>query len=304
MPEAVRVWIRAVSKETRITISRIGSIEQVMPVIARACGVEASAVSTTVESMTTGNQRAYQHYIAGLLAAEEGRPDEAITEFNRALTQDTTFALAHLQLGNLYTNYQDWGNAREHREKAWSLRSHLSTKDRMRLEAIRLAFSGEPGKQRDGIELLREMRRRWPDDRVVVQDLGGLLIGYWYFAEALEVFEDGYRLFPDDVGLSGQYVMALSVMGRFPEALRVARASAERNPNDPSAWDVVGSVYLSLGQPDSAEAAFHKATKIDPGWRPETMPAARIGAEISGPRSGYSRVSSRGRISALTGAKN
>ncbi len=245
-------------------------IAQVMPMIARACGVKApSADPTTMESITTGNPRAYQHYMAGLLAFEEGRPDEAITEFKRALTQDTTFALAHLQLGKLFTRYQDWGNAEKHRERAWSLRSRLSTKDQMRLEAARLSSSNEPSKQRDAAELLREMRRRWPDDRMVVLELGDLLIGYWHFAEALEVFEDGHRLFPDDAGLSGRYVSVLGAMGRYREALRVVRVNTERNPNDPSAWDAVGNVYLGLGQPDSAEAAFREATKIDPEWRPE-----------------------------------
>jgi tetratricopeptide (TPR) repeat protein/predicted Ser/Thr protein kinase len=244
-------------------------IAQVMPVIAHACGVEASAVSTTIESITTENPRALRHYMAGVLAAEEGRRDEAVTEFKRATTQDTTFALAYLHLAQIYTGYQDWRNAGEYLERAWSFRSRLSTKDRMRLEAKRLALTGEPSKQRDAAELLRAMRTRWPDDYLVLIDLGDLLSNYWHTAEALEVFEEGRRLFPDDAALGGRYASVLGFMGRYREALRVARADAARNPKDPSAWDLVGSTYLGLGQPDSAETAFREATKIDPTWASE-----------------------------------
>ncbi len=244
-------------------------IAQVVPVIAHACGVETPTAFTKTGSITTGNSRAYQHYMAGVLAAEEGRPDEAVTEFKRATTQDTTFALAYFHLANIYTAYQDWGNASNCIEKAWNFRSRLNIKDRMRLEARRLALTDEPGKQNDAAELLREMRRRWPDDPLVLRDLGYLLFEHWHFAEAMEVFHEGRRLFPDDAALAEQYVSMLGVMGRHPEAMRVARTCAEQNPKDPLGWHLVGSAYLGLGLPDSAEAAFREATKIDPEWVPE-----------------------------------
>ncbi len=52
-------------------------IAEALPFIARKCGVEATKAPTAVENISTASPRAYQHYMAGLLAEEEGRRHDA-----------------------------------------------------------------------------------------------------------------------------------------------------------------------------------------------------------------------------------
>jgi tetratricopeptide (TPR) repeat protein len=247
-------------------------IAEALPLIARKCGVEATSAPTTVESVTTESPQAYQHYMAGLLAAEGFRRDDAITEFERAVGQDSTFALAYIGLARMYWGpygYQDPQKAKDYLEKASRLRSRLGIKDQMRLEALRQDLDHQVGK---AIVTLRELHERWPDDRQTLCDLTEGLWFCWYFAEMIEVDEEGQGLYPDDVLIGGPiYFESLVAMGRIEDALRATRSYVKRHPNEPNGWDELGLRYLALGLPDSAEAAFHKAVGLDPAWYPENF---------------------------------
>ena len=247
-------------------------IAEAIPLIARACGVAARTAPTSVESVTTESPRAYQHYTAGMLAEEEWRVDDAIEGFERAVAQDTNFALAYLELGRMHSGfagYLDIPKAQGDIERAWMLRSRLGIKDQMRLEAQRCGLNGRTG---DAITVLREIRKRWPDDRQALIDLEGELIWRWYFAEVLAVDEEGRRLYPDDIAIGGPgYQQALGMLGRSEEALRASQSYVKRYPSEPNSWDNLGVRYLALGRTDSAEAAFHKAVELDPDWYPENF---------------------------------
>jgi tetratricopeptide (TPR) repeat protein/TolB-like protein len=245
-------------------------IGEVLPLVAQACDIKSEFAPTAVEGVTTNSPRAYQHYIAGLLAKEEWRRDDAIEEFERAVTQDSNFALAYLELGRMHSGtfgYRDFPRAQTYIEKAWTLKSRLGIKDEMRLEAQRHEVNNRTG---DEIAVLREIRKRWPDDRQALIDLEAGLYWRWYFTEALAVDEEGRRLYPDDAAFGGRlYSAALAALGRSEEALHASLSYVKRHPNEQSGWAMLGQRYLDLGRPDSAEAAFHKGAELDSKESPE-----------------------------------
>jgi tetratricopeptide (TPR) repeat protein/predicted Ser/Thr protein kinase len=244
-------------------------IAQAMPMIARACGVKAPSASTMVESITTTSHLAYQHFVAGILAAEEARPVESIAELKKAVAQDSTFALAYLWLARIYFGPVGFGQerqARECAEKAWALRTRLSTKDQLRLESLRYGLYGRAG---DAIATLRTMMERWPDDRDTMAELEQRLFYYWYFADAADVGERGRLLYPDDIYLGGAaYLQALIYIGRVDESFRIGKSYVEQHPQEPKSWEQIAEIYLALGQPDSAEAMYSKARELDPTCAP------------------------------------
>jgi tetratricopeptide (TPR) repeat protein/predicted Ser/Thr protein kinase len=270
-------------------------IAQAMPMIARACGVKAASAPTTMESITTDNPRALQHYMAGVLASEEGRGDDAIAEFERAVAQDSTFALAYLWLGRMYVGfrrgaaYVDKQRGKEYFEKAALFKSRLGIQDRMRLEAELFNQQYRAG---EAIAILREMRKRWPDDRETLIDLEGQFYFFGYFPEALKVAEEGLRLYPDDIVIGGpMYLDALVCLGRAEEALRAARAYVKRGPSEPNEWSELGLRYLAVGLPDSAETAFHKAMQLDPDWAPENLSyCAYHRGDLRGAIAGFEKI--------------
>jgi tetratricopeptide (TPR) repeat protein len=219
-----------------------------------------------VESITTENPRAYLHYMAGLLAKEEGRAKDAIAEMEKAIGLDSTFALAYYEVSRLTYSFrpgasdQSWAYA----EKARNLKSKLSTRDQMRVEAW---WADTPARQ---IEILKEARKRWPDDRQVLIDLINRLSSWWKYHEALQVAEEGQRLYPDEPIFNGpDYSGSLIHAGRAEDALRAARSWASKHPAESDNFKAMANRFLALGMPDSAEVAFNRAIAIDPKLCPE-----------------------------------
>jgi tetratricopeptide (TPR) repeat protein len=260
---------RAEGAKQTVIVDQI--IEKALPWIARAFGVKAAIASTPVEIITTPSLRAYGHYMAGLLAAEEDRGRDALVEFEKAIVEDSTFALAYLECARVAPQLGpgSWARNRKYAEKAWSLRSHLGKKDLMRLEARRQRLNGELAA---AIAMLREIHERWPDDRQTLIELRDELDHWWNYHDLLAIDEEGQRLYPDDVVFGGpDYFGALVTLGRTEEAFAATRAFVKRHPKDPNAWDELGWRYLQKGLPDSAETAFRRAVELDPNWNPENF---------------------------------
>ncbi|UCG51074.1 MAG: protein kinase [Candidatus Latescibacterota bacterium] len=239
-------------------------IAGVLPLLASSCDAETPDQPPPVSTLTTESSEAYRHYVLGVLANEEARAGDAVRELSLAAELDSTFALALIELGRVQLHWlaaQDL--AREATERAWNSRTRLGTKDRMRLEAWREQMNDRVG---NALALYREMRTRWPDDREILRDLGDVLIWWWYFDEAAEVAKDAFAFYPDDYDFGAMYKDALLLLGRSEEAREVTRANIERHPQNPSAWDDLGWVWLTLGLPDSAAVAFGRALAIDPNY--------------------------------------
>jgi len=238
----------------------------VLPVVAEVCGVEVTVTPVAVDRITTESPEAYQHYIAGVLFRENEDNRKALDEFKKAVAADSTFALAHLELGRMYWTYlvsvrnEDMANA--HLEQADSLKARLGSKDRLRLEATRYQLQRQIPKS---IATYKKILERWPDDRKM---LGELMVLYWMswdIGAAGMIAEKGLELYPDNYqDYATIYSDMLVLTGRAQEAELAARGYIERDPEELHGWALLARVWLRSGEPDSAVAAHQKAVEINP----------------------------------------
>jgi tetratricopeptide (TPR) repeat protein len=248
-------------------------IGAVLPAVARRCGVEIIATTRPVDELTTESPEAYRHYVTAVLAMEWQRPEEALGELTQAVALDSTFALAHFELGRLYwvttATFWDFDATVENINRAWALRSRLGIKDRLRLEGFRYDMDRRLTR---AVDTYNEILNRWPDDRQALRDLSNIVYRYWDFHGAVEIHEKGMKLYPDDPTLGGPlYYECLVYVGRPRDALRATQTHVDRNPDEPSVWGELASRYLALGLPDSAEAAYRKAQTLQPDWGGQAM---------------------------------
>lgn len=240
-------------------------ITDVLPLLARECGVEEPVMPPPVSELTTASPEAYEHYMAGLLALEKLNKQDAVRELEKAVEIDSTFALAHYELSKIY--HTILGGIAQHKlthdyaEKAWRYRAHLGVKDLLRLEAWREQING---RVEDAIGIYREMLLRWPDDRELLKELCRRLYYYWYFDEALSVSRQGLALYPDEWRFTDWCANSLGLLGRFREALEVQRSYRDQHPEEARAWIGVAWRYIEMALPDSAETASRRALEIDP----------------------------------------
>ncbi len=247
----------AASREAGTDLSRMADriITAVAAKIAAQANAPLAATVGPVGEITTRSPDAYRNYIAAELAAEEGRPQEALERLRAAVEIDSTFALALYELSRALNDVDD-PSFPDFARRAWRFRGRLGLRDRMKLESwMQAAIWGDYG---EAIATYEEMLARWPDDRKV---LTYLTRGYQYlnrYREILDVAQRGLTLYPDDrtFGLAGQ--LSLESLGRVEEAREAGRHFALRHPDDDEAWSQYGLRLLMCGEPDSAEASFRR----------------------------------------------
>jgi tetratricopeptide (TPR) repeat protein len=86
-------------------------------------------------------------------------------------------------------------------------------------------------------------------------------------AEALSIAEWTLRRSGSDPQLAAalcQKGAQLSIRGKYEAALDFYQHATEAYPDDPDAWDGLGSCYVGMHQPEDAIAAFHHSIAADP----------------------------------------
>ena len=243
-------------------------VAAVLAVVASNLEAQQPIVQVPVEQITTASSSAYEHYIKGRLRLVEYDREEALREFEKAVSIDSTFALAYYEMANLFYGSAalrfDIVMARRYAAAAWRHEVKLGVKSRLHLKAFQHGLDFEVTLE---MSTLNEILEQWPDDRETLRIIQSRASFLWYPSEAVETGRKGMSLYPDDPVCGGPLMIAaLRSLGRYEESLNASKSYLKRFPENPNGWDELALSYLTLGLPDSAEIAYQKAFDLDPGW--------------------------------------
>jgi tetratricopeptide (TPR) repeat protein len=172
-----------------------------------------------LEEATTGSLDAIQEYAQGLGPIGSGDP---VPHLKRAVELDPNFALAYQQLARHYMAFWQSQQSAESFTKAYTLRSRLSLRHRLGVEAsYYLGASGELDK-------------------------------------AVQTYNELIRIFPES-GARNQLCFALRRQGRLEQALAVCREAVRFNRNEAFPISNTIQVYIALDRLVEAQAAFNEA---------------------------------------------
>ena len=215
----------------------------------------------SVVAMTTEDPRAHEHFVQGTLEALDFKFSDAVEAFEQAIAIDSTFALAHFELARAQRGLREWELASQSTETAWGLRTQLSVKDRLRLEAWRAQINYRVV---ESLEVNRELVDRWPDDRELLRELSTQLFFWWFFTEALEISRKAAALYPDDENFAYIPVEALARLRRTDEALAYTKEFVRRYPDNRRGVVLLSYRFSEAGQVDSFEVYIRKALAMAP----------------------------------------
>ncbi len=89
---------------------------------------------------------------------------------------------------------------------------------------------------------------------------------YLQASTAFEIAAKGSQI----PGIHGNLVWALAGSGQYQKAISAAQRMAEVSATDPAdlgaAYQMLGTIYLKLGQREKAEESFDKLRKVNPSW--------------------------------------
>ena len=198
--------------DTRFTPDRLAARQQ--------------ALTECLESLRLNADWPAENVNRGNLALRQGRPDDAIVAYERAIAQDPRFVGAYINLA----------------------------------DALRRRARDES--ESDGEAVLRRGLAASPDAADLHYSLGLLLVRKHDSAGALVELHQAATLAPRNARFTYVYAIALNSASRVDEALEALRAADLRNPGEPDFLRALVSIHLERNGPGDAAAALVYARKL------------------------------------------
>jgi tetratricopeptide (TPR) repeat protein/TolB-like protein/predicted Ser/Thr protein kinase len=218
-------------------------------------------IDPRVSEVTTGSEDAYRHYVAGLRMVYQYNVEAAYDEFLQALLLDSTFAMAHFRMAT--SNFLRHRGAIDaaHIELAVRHEEHASPRERMYIDAFRLAGAGRFD---EASHELRSIAERYPDEKEALLFLGGVELYLRISpARALVAFEGALRLDPS-YSLAHNYLgYVYGELGDWERALEQMDLYIALSPGEPNAYDSKGDIYALEGNLDRAIQSYQEARRIE-----------------------------------------
>jgi tetratricopeptide (TPR) repeat protein len=234
-----------------------------------------------------------QHVQAGLRAKEEGRLNAAIVEFQRVTQLDPTSAAAFMNLGAVYVQKREYGNAILALRRTLELHPDLAGAHELigyallaqgyaadaipHLERVQVPGALgiallQTGRLSEALAQLEAALAKQPGDPDLLFYLGQACAEL-----AKQTFEGIVSAYPDSPRahqIRGENHLALK---RYDDAEREFRAVLQSRPDLPGIHQALGELYLSSLRYDDAGREFRAEAALSPG---SAVAAWRLGSVL------------------------
>jgi tetratricopeptide (TPR) repeat protein len=206
---------------------------------------------------TTTSEDARAEFLKGRDLAERLLITDSIQHYDKAISLDPNFALAHLNRANVSPTAKEFF---DHLKKAVSLADKASDGERLLILGTEAGANGNTAKQK---ETLEKLVAAYPNDERARFTLGGYYFGQQDFDSAILHYKKATELAP-------KYSPAYNILGyalrqkeNYAEAEQSFKKYIELIPDDPNPYDSLAELFLKMGKFDDAIAQYRKALAID-----------------------------------------
>jgi tetratricopeptide (TPR) repeat protein len=197
----------------------------------------------------------------GVVLRAKGSVDEAIESYRQALSLKVDYPDAHYNLANALLERNRPDEAAAHfRIALQSIPDSAGA-----LNNLGVALAGE-GKQEDAIAAFEAAVEAEPGSAVAHRNLGDSLANAGRVDAALAELQRAVALDPTDARSHYNLGAVLLEAGRLDEAATAFRATLQLSPRSSEAHNNLGITLGSQGQLDAAIDHFQQALKIDPNF--------------------------------------
>jgi len=209
----------------------------------RAQGRQEEAIAAYQRAIELDPALAHPHYGLGNVYSDLGRQEEAIAAFQRAIELDPTLAHPHTGQGNVYRDL---------------------------------------GRQEEAIAAYQRAIELDPNDAYPYANLADIYATLGCYDEAINLYQKSAELEPrakPHNGLGNVY----RALGRQEEAIAAYQCAIELDPNDATPHTMLGALYEMEGQLERAQREHQRAVKLEPdsGMRHASLSSAlrKLGRE-------------------------
>ncbi len=217
----------------------------------------------SISEVTTESISAYKHYEQGIEKSLQLYLNDAITEFEKAVSIDPNFAMAYLQIGLAKFRSEDEKGTKAAINKALELIDRVAPREKLYIRGLKAVIDGQAETR---IEIFKELTERFPKDKEAFRQLGTAYLADEQLDLALEAFNETIKIDPEYLEGHNRLAYVYAAKGVFQPAIEHAKKYVEAKPKEPNPHDTMGDIYLLSGQADKALAEYQKALEIKPDF--------------------------------------
>ncbi|MCI0513063.1 tetratricopeptide repeat protein [candidate division KSB1 bacterium] len=217
----------------------------------------------SLADLSTPSLEAWQHYATGVEYLNQVLYHEAIGEFKKAITLDSTFVDAQLKLANLLFILGELKPGLAVFKKLQHLRPNATPQQQFQIDFLEARVNREVAAM---IKISRDWVTQYPDDRDANQNLGDIYFSLQMYDEALEVYKKILTIDPKNKTIYNLLGYVYANKGDLTHALSYLQQYQQLAADEPNPYDSMGEIYLSQGNLEAAEKNFHQALKINPNF--------------------------------------
>ncbi|MBX9670050.1 MAG: tetratricopeptide repeat protein [Candidatus Obscuribacterales bacterium] len=222
-------------------------------------GAQTAEQASTIPLNVADFLAAESYYFRANEYVTQGKLDEAIEQYKKAIETDSTYADALADLGAVYALKKQPEEALPVYQKAIAERPNDAL--------YRANYARVLAQLRRTEESKAELEKAYqinPKDKVVITALAGLLLKEKQSSSAIKYLTEGIAVYPDASDLYDRLSFAHAQAGNVAEAVVNAQKAVELDPKSVSARLNLGSTLMIAGNVNQATKAYIEATKMAP----------------------------------------
>jgi serine/threonine protein kinase/Tfp pilus assembly protein PilF/TolA-binding protein len=207
--------------------------------------------------ITSASVEAVQHYVEAQELYAQGEFRASTQALEKAVNEDTGYAMAYRLMAIDYEYLNDYGNFRKYLQKALALTDRVSERDRYYIQGYAATMLNES--PLPAIEIYRKLISLYPEDEEAYTCLGAIYREGEEWELALAQFEKVQSINPANPFIVENKSYLYTAMGRYQEAMNLCYANRESILSERFCARQLPLLFLVQGQYDRAFAELEKS---------------------------------------------
>lgn len=211
------------------------------------------------ETFTAASLDAAHNYAEAQRFQMEGKPEDAIRHYTRAIQLDPDFGRAYSGLASVYANLGRRAEAEEHYKQAMARIDRMTDREKYRTRGGYYLMIRNHAK---AIEEFSALIKLYPADTTGIYNLG---LAHFYGRDMARAVEQGRRAvehYPKNAFYRTNLALFAMYAGDFDLAIREARTALEINPSYVAAHVALALSQLAKGQPQEAAGTYRRLQAV------------------------------------------
>ena len=177
-------------------------------------------------SLQSDNNYKQSYYMLGIISSDQRKLDDAVKYYKEAIDRDSNYSEAYNALGTVYSRQQKWKEALKYFKKA--LENKLYPTPHVPYLNIGRLYMAQKDYDK-AVDAYREAKR-YANQDFIIYELGTALFEAGRIKEAVNEFQEGVGLAPQNANLRYSLALALLKDGNKKAALAEFKKTSELAP--------------------------------------------------------------------------